>query len=512
MAFNPLCGTMLSPMGFRAQADVRVVIAVLGAVLCGLAGLGAGHALAAPPAPVPSLEGTWRAGTTSVEVAIESWGGDCGQRPQASKTGGGGLVTLVQAAKELIIRGRDQDIRSDTCWSRNPSMRKQSSSVVEGVWTTRCRTAPNDPREEQGTYVLKVMGPDAVLYQDTSRYNWALNTSKCVATFTTSQTLARVHDGATRTPPPPTKPLVQPAAVPTVTPVEISKPDPVDRACKPEAPAHLALRPKRAEIEVGQRVCFRARVTDAKDCVIPNAPVEWTLGHSRALRGDLDDGCFNAARTTAEAEGDFKIMAASLGLHAEASVGVHSVDLSALIAKRMEGDAVQGFVEPPAPPVSPPKAVARIATRTVDEPPKPNPKPLWIAAAGVLLLLGLGVVALVRRKAQPPPERTAATAAPAPRAAVPSDRPRVGVGVGAGMSDRPAASHEAWICPLCRIGYPAEQKTCPRDGSALMPYAEFSKRTRETGQDKRKRCPKCGDLLPATSAFCGKDGASLVDI
>jgi uncharacterized OB-fold protein len=79
------------------------------------------------------------------------------------------------------------------------------------------------------------------------------------------------------------------------------------------------------------------------------------------------------------------------------------------------------------------------------------------------------------------------------------------------MSVRPAGANEPWICPLCRLGYPAAQGTCPRDGSKLMPYAEFNKRSRETTQERQKRCPKCGTLFAADTAFCGTDGVPLVD-
>ncbi|HEX2677588.1 MAG TPA: hypothetical protein VHM19_13135, partial [Polyangiales bacterium] len=389
-------------------------------------------------------------------------------------------------------------------------------------------------------------------------------TSKCVATFTTSQTLARVKDGkaAPAAAASQLKPITKPADVQTVAapPEVVKKAEPGARACVPGAPAHLTLRPKRADIEVGQRVCFRARVTDAKDCAIENANVEWSLSHSHALRGEIEGGCFSAARTTAEAEGEFKILASALGLKADASVGVHSVDLSALIAKRMEGDAVQGFEEQAAPVVAPPpKATAKIATRTVSARQKPNQKPIWLAATGLLVLLGLGGLALAAK-------RKPAVGGPAISGGSDDDEPTDGdershthdhgpshptVGSSGGSQHRPSAASapqqrvsgggaaptlmavpqmnpqpapqpvstrppvqagEPWICPLCRVGYPAEQKTCPRDGSALMPYSDFNRRIREGEQAKQKRCPKCGDMFPATSAFCGKDGASLVDV
>jgi len=117
------------------------------------------------------LTGVWRAGATQIDVSVESWGEDCGPRPQSSRSAGGGIVNIEQSANQVVIHGRGQDIRSDACWSRNPSMKRLSATFANSVWTTRCRTAANDPREEQGTYTLKVAGPDTLTYQDMNRYN-----------------------------------------------------------------------------------------------------------------------------------------------------------------------------------------------------------------------------------------------------------------------------------------------------------------------------------------------------
>ncbi|HEX7480342.1 MAG TPA: hypothetical protein VF331_21255 [Polyangiales bacterium] len=474
-----------------------------------------------------SLAGNWRAGASSVEVDVKSWGADCGPRPESSRSAGGGMVTLLHDGKQVIIHTRDQELRSDACWSRNPLIHKLSSSVADGVWTTQCKTATSDPREEHGTYTLKVMGPDTLLYQDVSHYNWALNTSKCVATFTTTQTLARVRDGA-----------VQPAPVAAVkqaAPTQPSKPaaaeatlEPVEKVCKPGAPAQLALRPKKAALEVGQRVCFRARVSDASDCLIPTPPVEWSLAHSKAIKGELADGCFTAARSAAEAEGDFKIVATALGLRAEAAVSVHSVDLSGLIAKRMESGQLNTFDEQAAPAPAAPKAVARITTRTVTEHGASGNK-LWLAVGGglcVALLVAAGV--LLRRKPTPSPARASSTheeLAPTPWSPLPArtaDAPRQASGSGApptllaaspvAASTPSPASAEPWICPLCRLGYPAERKVCPKDGTPLMPYAEFNQRSRATEGGRQRRCPKCGNTFAANTTFCGDDGTTLVDV
>jgi len=481
----------------------------------------------------PSLAGTWRAGTTKMDVIVESWGEDCGPRPQPFTSAGGGIVNVDQVANQLVIRGRGQDIRSDTCWSRNPSMKKQSSGFSNNAWTTVCKTADADPREEQGSYTLRITGSDTLTYQDISRYNWALNNSRCVARFTTLQTLTRGRNSKpdqapVAVSPQPVAPVLTPVQ-PSKTPVTVTPPPEPDekdekdeKACVPGAPRRFVLRPRRAEIEVGQRICFRPRISDAAGCLIRDLPVAWALTHSKALRGTLNNGCFTAGDTAAEAEGEFKVVATASGLRAEASVDVHPVDLSALIAKRMGSGALTGF-EDTAPLDSSPKAVTRVATRNVPEPESTLPRKLLGFGLGIAATL-LAVVALwlSRRKSEPP---ASSPSTPPPPPAYSDSDPSLAIIVDAETqpvllpdSQRPAPAQpapsqpasEAWICPTCRVGYPAQQATCPNDGSALMPYAEFAKKRRETAEEGVMRCPRCGSEFPADASFCSEDGTRLV--
>jgi len=43
-----------------------------------------------------TLSGAWQAGATTMDVAIESWGPDCGPRPQSTRSAGGGRVELQE--------------------------------------------------------------------------------------------------------------------------------------------------------------------------------------------------------------------------------------------------------------------------------------------------------------------------------------------------------------------------------------------------------------------------------
>jgi len=445
--------------------------------------LAVGHARA-------DLSGTWRAGATAIDVSIESWGDDCGARPASTRSNGGGLVTVEQKGQALLLHGRDQDIRTDACWSRNPAMKRSAASYSDGLWMTRCRTAPEDPREELGIYTLTLQDPNTLLYKDVSHYDWALNESKCVATFTTTQTLTR-QSGADDTPP--VAVAVQPTAAIEPAPREA-------KGCRPGQAVNIALRPKQAEVEVGERVCFKPRVSDATDCVLPNADVSYQLNAPKGARGTLSNGCFSAA----DAEGEFRITAKSGRAQTEAIVTVKRLDLSSLIARRMENSGLSGFEETEDELDKSPKAVARIATHTAPaETDTGRSVLLWVLGVLAVGLTGAGFWMIRREPAQERPAKAKpAQATKASHGSAPS--------VPAPSSQRPG---EAWICPTCRIGYPAEQTTCPKDGTRLVPYAEFAQRVKREQQTLTggKRCPTCGKSYPASAAFCGEDGASLVE-
>lgn len=507
----------------------RVTFCIQRRSAASLAGLLCLAWLSSPVRAQSSVNGNWRAGSTAIEVAVESWGSDCGPRPTSSRSGGGGVVTIEQRDQALLLHGRDQDIRTDACWSRNPAMKRTLASYSNGQWLTRCRTADDDPRAEQGTYTLKLQDTDTLLYKDTSRYDWSLNDSKCVATFTTTQTLTRASNAtvtktaAAAAPDKPKETRVEPPAStrtePEPTPAKLDADEAASaKACKPGTPAKLLLKPKRSEIEVGQRVCFRTRVTDAADCNIPSPNVTFLLSHSKSLRGSFVGGCFVAAEGAAEGAGEFKVIAKSGNLQTDATVVVRRVDLSSLIARRMEGAGLTGMEEAPVADAAP-KAVARIATHTA---------PVEQSSTQSALLVGLGLTALTltavgfwvsrRRPAIAAPAAAASGSGngSTPPASLrsydrePTHEPELAAALPA--SQRPeAGSAEPWICPTCRVGYPAQQTTCPKDGTPLIPYAEFTQRRKRAELEHEKRCPKCGKTYPESASFCGEDGSSLVE-
>ncbi len=450
-------------------------------------------------------EGMWETGPTRVSVSVQSWGEDCGVRPRSSIRPAGGKVRVTQSGHRLIIHSRGRALRSDGCWSPNPSLRRASSSFLDGVWNTTCNTPPDDPKSEIGEYSLRLEGKDVLHYKDVSRYNWELKDSTCVATIVTTQKLARVGSPAAAKPEPGPAPVVEEEPEPVE---EAEEPEKTDEACEPGPPERLLIRPKRADIEPGRRVCFRASVKDSTGCTVPGQSVQWSLQHAPGLRGFLQEGCFRAAASAAEAEGEFRVVATASGLRSQAVISVRPMDLSGLIAKRIEGGAVSGFEQQDGTEPEKQTEVEEGATVGVEVGKDSGPK-LILAIFAAFTVLGLVAVVvafkLFRR--------------PRPSILDESDSDE-GVGIAA-SADSPVAPGPAaapasaspggqWICPKCRRGYPREKGVCPTDGTALVPYEQFANQHRaQQDASKRMRCPQCGEIYPANVTFCGKDGSAL---
>jgi hypothetical protein len=117
----------------------------------------------------------------------------------------------------------------------------------------------------------------------------------------------------------------------------------------------------------------------------------------------------------------------------------------------------------------------------------------------VLLAAVVALLFWLRRRSSAERVRTAIRESAHPTPATPLVR-----------SSAPPPSEEQWICPTCRVGFPASRLRCPTDGTPLEPYEQFSRKARDRSA-KMRRCPTCGKRFSAPAQFCGEDGASLVD-
>lgn len=454
------------------------------------------------------FEGDWRAGPMRIDITVESWGGDCGPRPQSTTVPGGRTIHVTQSGDDLTFAGRPA--RSTTgCWSENTAVRRVSRSYQAGTWRIVCRTPEEDPRAETGTYTLTASGSDRIEFRDVSRYDWQLNESQCRATLTSTQTFERVS-GATPEPQPQPQPEPEPE----------TRPEP---ACTPGAPARIQIRPAEAAIEPGGRQCFSARVVDASGCAVPGRPVQLELRSPPGVTGTLRGTCFQAAGNAAEAEGEFTIIGRSAAaggtasLEAQATLRVRTPDLSDLIARRAEGGGAVSVTGGEATS----EQAARVAARSEAA------RGGWIlpvaggAIALVLLVALVGALVARSRRSKKKIAALEAEAVAAPGASVPDQAPLGQAPLGRAPLAQapqaqapiaaPVAPGEPKICPSCRRGHPPDATRCSVDGTPLVLYADFVAGKAGPAASASKVCPVCGSRFPATTRFCGKDGATLVD-
>lgn len=443
-------------------------------------------------------EGEWRRGPMTISVSVATWGSDCGARPESTTVPARGAVNVTQDGDHLTFGG-GRTTRS--CWSDNPAVRRVSSTFSSGTWRIVCRTPAEDSRQETGTYTLRATSNDVIEFRDVTEYDWQLNESHCRATSTTTQTFTRSGGGA--------------VAEPTPTPTTEPEPSP---ACTAGAPARIALRPAATDVEPGGRVCFTARVVDAAGCAVRGAAPTLVLRAPAGRSGSLRGACFEAAATAAEGEGEFAVVATHTPsggseLRTEARVRVHTMDLSDLIARRAEsGDVATD------PGVASSDTASGVAARAEGGPGAPTPWwALALAAVGLLLVVGTAATLASRRRARNDRLARAAARRPiteAPLAAAPAPAPIAEPAPLPAPSAVPnppssASAASAMICPTCRRGYAAGDKLCPRDGTALVPYAEFAQK----GADAETSvCPKCGKRYAGNRRFCGEDGTTLEPI
>lgn len=417
------------------------------------------------------FEGDWRQGPMSIDVRVETWGPDCGPRPQSSTVPGRGTVHVTQEGDHLSFGGRRS---TRGCWSDNRAVRVVSSRVQSGSWQILCRTPPDDPRRETGTYTLRASGNERIELTDETDYDWALNESHCTAHVTTRQSFERTGGAS-----PPT------TTTTTTTPPPTTTPEPPEPACTPGAPARVTLRPASAEVAVGERVCFNARVVDAQGCTVRSSGAE--LSVASGTLGTLRGNCLEVSSV-----GEAVLVARSGTFEARATVRASSQDLSGLIARRGEG--VLGSGEATA------GQDAGVAARAASSGGGVSPWLLVVAGLAIALASIAAVALTVRGRRR----RAELAAREAQRASIASSLP---VAAAVPAAAAPTGAVEAMICPICRRGYPAGTNTCAKDHERLVPYAEFVAR-REQSVPERV-CPTCGTRYPGTTKFCGKDGTTL---
>ncbi len=455
-------------------------------------------------------EGEWRASTRQIGIELQSWGDDCPGGIPLRQTKPGGTVRISQSGDHLTFSGA---VRGTTqgCWSDQPGLRRSAMSHQGETWRISCSTPPSVAQCETGTYTVRAEGEDRLVFEETTRWDWQLNGSRCTATQRSRQTFNRVVQE-------------------TATPAPVADPEPA--GCTAGTPARLVLSPRSADLRPGERVCFRTRVTDAASCTVAGSRVTLSLQAAEGRSARMEGRCFVAGETAAESEGSFTVQAASGDLSASAQVTVASDDLSDLMAQG-SGSAV-----PVSPGVVEASGASGVAARAGSD---PGGFPLWWIGAlvGLLLVVGVAVVLVVRRKGPAPePEDSTLRTIPDPEdpPAAPGDAVRATgatqhrqvrvcpvCGHEGGADDEycpddgsplldpdaPEVRAQGMICPTCRRGYPAGTDRCAADGDELLPYAFYLARQKHDDGAGKKVCPECGTTYGPEKTFCGRDGTPL---
>lgn len=489
------------------------------------------------------LAGTWKASPLRVRVSVEQWGDDCGPRPPGESTEPGGTVQIHRDGEHLVLSGAVSG-RTDRCWTRNHAVTPRSTNHGDGEWRTVCRTPENDPRAERGTYTWRVREGDTLVFEEESRYDWRLKDSRCTATRTAGRTLSR-----------PPRQRGSPADAATT-----DAGDRIAKLCEPGPPARIRIRPRRATVVPGERLCFRTRVVDLQGCRVRDVDLQWQLrptgqGGSAALRGR----CFRV-ESQAGAGRTFRVVARHDQLRATARVAVEAGDLSSLIAVASSDDERAdraGAADAGRPEADHVTGVQARAERGAGDG-GPSSWHLLGAGAAALALAGLGAVlglAIRRRRtvagarstdpglapdraASPStlypsgserasgaaaPPRDSDGAAPGPAEAPVRMCPLCGTEFGTGTAFCPhdgtavvdathgAPSSDGMMCPRCRRGYPAGARFCPQDATELRSYADLVGGEGSTAPNgaPRPRCPTCGARYDPAVRICGYDGAEL---
>lgn len=439
----------------RVLAENQLPVASALAVAC---------LLFAPPARAQqepgSLAGSWRAEPMTVRWVIGSWPSACGPRPSG---GGdpGGPVTIEERGGELVISGERGAFSTERCWQMHPGLSPRGHTASAESWTTTCRTAPGDPRQELLTTTLVRRG-DTLSLEESGQYQYVVQGQTCTASSGRWRTYRRAP----------------------IEPAKPSAPAPAPAPCaSPGSPARIEVRPARKLMRAGESFQFRAAVFDQAGCSVA-APVEWSL----APAGDafsLLDGQLRVAADAPDAE--LRVTATAARQSVVAAVDVVSEARYAALLQSGEFNADGASLDAVTATLTSGSLGARREPAT---PARADRKWAFVvlvsAIALAFALLGLWLL------------RRARASAPAGRRELPDTAAVVFAGDetadaalrrGAAANDRtalepqrrldatrvePAAAvvtpKPATVCPVCGSLYDSSvARICPKDGAQLLP-------------------------------------------
>jgi hypothetical protein len=485
---------------------------VLSFVLIFFAGLSNTHA-------AERFAGEWTINSSKLEVIVKSWGENCGPRPKSYSNFKKREVIIIVRGEHLIFsRG---GVRTDRCWSPNPRIRTINANVTTSRWSRHCRTTPDDPRYEDGEYSLVAKGDDRLNYFSVSKVDWRLKGDHCVAYLEERRVYVRA---------------------PPETDGEAGDESSgkADNRCEEPGPLkRIVLKPRRAQIGPGQKICFKAVGIDEKSCRFPVEAVLSVTQDQKEVPGLLSKGgCFLAGETAADSEGLYVITARVDGKRSTSQVKVNFPDLSDLLSAELKPseeavddqgpeetapgeigtdlrDASVGDAGTPLPveAVSPPAVKAPPSPRSpVPVPSEPGwmqPSPLVIALIGLgLAVVVLVIVLLVKRRNSfefddeddwdddpyVTPAQTSSRLVAASDPSPPDDDPKL-------------------YCPSCLRAFPLESAFCPFHGEKLV-TKKLANMEHGGGDGTQSTtgmiCPTCHRGYGFDARYCPHDARELV--
>jgi predicted nucleic acid-binding Zn ribbon protein len=459
----------------------------------------------------PTLSGTWSASSMTESWSTKDWGEACGPKPTSGGGAPGGTVTVSEQGGELAFAGAGRPFTTAQCWEQLPGMTRTSHSASARGWSTRCGSAPGDPRS--AVVVTNLTATDeTIVFAETGTYSFFIQDTACKASVSRSRSFKLIQRaGATAA-----SASAAPAPPPSATaapPAPSAKPEPAGGACAdPGPPARLEVRPARKLLRPGESFTLAVSVMDARGCRLSAEPEVSTKA------GGPLDGKVRVSGRKIEAladapEGAIELTIAVAGKSVAVTVEVAPPDkYEGLLKER--GLNASGEDDRPA--VAEIEAGLGGAASQAEDTARARKVTFVAIVGGVAALLALGGFVLLRRgrRARPPArDERESELAPAPNVALFD-----------GVAPR------SMECPTCGAAYPAGAAFCNDDGSPLAPSTKAPPASTEVPSPvatsaapstsaptkprppPQKICPTCGDMFPDDATFCGKDGTQLVPV
>jgi hypothetical protein len=465
--------------------------------------------------------GEWKMTSMSLAVSIDSWGDNCGPKPQSYSSKSARPVTITARGKHLVFSSGG--IRTDRCGSPNPRVHTASEQRWEGNWKRVCQTYKADPKYERGEYHLKAVDENRLEYRAISKFDWTLKGDHCVARSTEKRVYVRTgkrpSSSKAREEPEPEPAVPSSRVNPFDEPVdeELLEMDESDSACVLSSSIQkVSVYPSAAQIGPGEEMCFRAVATDVSGCR-RSAVVAWSVTQGgRPVSGLITrKGCFVAGETAAESEGRYEVIGRLRGRSGTAQLDVVFVDLADLFAARLPIDHQPGAgrspSEEPAPAeetsspsgASAPAKPSQPAVAPIGGAPPATPPPaaggrssstlavaLLVLAALIICVVVVLLLVMRARNARQADDEF-------------DDWPEEPESIGGGTPQEVEIT-----CPKCGNEYPASARFCPIDGAPLHGGKKEDPSARNI---PGMICPECHRAYDSDARFCPHDSAALVE-